>query len=211
MIRPSLVGLLVCGISYLIEIGLYCCFSARYYGSGPALVREQWQTNASAEQVRQVIRGLLNQDGLVGRERRGLFCLRLKAQSFNTWPRVALRIEDSPHGSTLSYEVRPYYSMAVVTLALVWMLADGVGLGVYVVLGLMVLTGAGYSWLLPYDIRRINRLPTIRRALAPLGLQLCNQCGYDMFMKDAKRPCPECGKNPSGGPQDAARDSGAAE
>jgi hypothetical protein len=118
--------------------------------------------------------------------------------SMSTWPRVTLRIEDGPHGSTLAFEARPFYSMALMALVMLWTLSDG--FAVYVVLACMAFVLACYGLLMPYDLKRINRLPSIRRALAPMGLRVCDHCGYDLFMQESSKVCPECGRDASGPP-----------
>lgn len=182
---------------FCIECVLYYTFAAGYYRRGPTSCREEWQTSASVEAVSEIIRGNLKRDGLVGRPREGGFCIRQSATTFSTFPRVWLGVRAERHGAVLSFQVRPFLAMiptAIVMMMIVGLRMTGVFFGGWKLPVLTtVVIAATYKRLLPYDVRRIGRLRTIRRALAPLGLRVCDGCGYDLFGRPEATVCPECG------------------
>ena len=63
-----LVALLLVMVAYSVEAAAYYCFAGGYYRTGPAILRERWQTTAPADRIRETIRPLLSADQLVGRE-----------------------------------------------------------------------------------------------------------------------------------------------
>ena len=192
-----LVALMLVMVVFAVETALYFSFNAWYYRTGPAVLRERWQTSGPVDQVRSAIRPSLRADGLVGRESREGFCIRQKTLGMNAWPRVLLRIEKSDRGAAISFEVRPYYTMALLIFPLAWLAAGAFGLGgfsAYLTVGVLVLVVGIYKWIMPWDLKRINRLPGIRRALASYGLRICENCGYDLFGHDDPPRCPECGR-----------------
>lgn len=190
------VTLLVTMAVYGVEVVAYYRFSGWYYRTGPAVLRERWQTTATVSQIRQAIRPLLSADNLVGCESSEGFRFRQVAVSINAWTRIDLRIEETSCGVALHYEVRPFYSMVPLILPLVWLSAAALGMGretPYLAVGSIVIVFAIYKWILPWDVARMGRLPSIRRALARYGLRVCQQCGYDLFGHTDASRCPECG------------------
>lgn len=181
----------------LIECVLFFVFHAGYFRRGPTMVREEWQTNRPAAEVSRVIWKHLDADRLVGRERQGGFAIRQYAlTTINTYPRVWLSVRDGPHGAILTFEIRPFLSMLVLPIPL--LAAAALRLGVPLstwsfVAFTLIYVILGYKWLLPYDVKRIGRLRSIRRALASMGLRICEKCGYDLFGTPDARNCPECG------------------
>ncbi len=179
---------------YVVEVVAYYRFAGWYYRTGPAILCERWQTTAVDAQIRQAIRPLLGADELIGRESAEGFRFRQRAGSINAWTRIVLRIEKTQLGAALHYEVRPFYSIAPLILPLPWLIASALGMG-----GMMLFMAAGlivfvtYKWILPWDVARMGRLPTVRRALAPYGLLVCERCGYDLFGHSKANRCPECG------------------
>ena len=192
------VTLLVVMVVYAVEVVAYYRFAGWYYRTGPAILRERWQTTAVDAQIRQAIRPLLGADNLVGRESAEGFHFRQRAASINAWTRIVLRIEETQHGAALHYEVRPFYSIAPLILPLPWLIASALGMG-----GMMLFMAAGlivfvtYKWILPWDVARMGRLRTVGRALAPYGLLVCERCGYDLFGHSNADRCPECGSDSS--------------
>ena len=61
--------------------------------------------------------------------------------------------------------------------------------------GSVVIVFVIYKWIVPWDVARMGRLPTVRRALAPHGLLVCEPCGYDLFGHADANRCPECGSD----------------
>ncbi len=191
-----LVALGLAMVAYLVEVAAYYGFAGWYYRAGPAILRERWQTTAGDAQIREAIRPLLGADQLVGRESAEGFHFRQRAASVNAWTRIVLQIEETQRGAALHYQVRPFYSGALLILPIAWLAAGVFGMG-----GLTLLTGAGsvvivfviYRWIVPWDIARMGRLRSVRRALAPHGLLVCERCGYDLFGHTPAARCPECG------------------
>jgi hypothetical protein len=196
-----LITLAVFMVIYLVEVVSYYWFNGWYYRTGPAILRERWQTTATAVEVRQLIGPIMKDKGYVGRESVHGFCFRQRGVSVNAWTRFLLRIEETQHGVALHYEVRPFYSIALQLVPFAWLTLGVLGISsdtIVPVGGIIATTLAIYKWITPWDIRRMNRLPSIRQALAPHGLLVCEQCGYDMFNHSAANRCPECGnKNPT--------------
>ncbi len=185
-------------IVYLIETVAYYSRAGWYYRTGPAILRERWQSAANAEQVREIIRPLLRADQLVGRESADGFQFRQRAASVNAWTRIHLWFENTERGVALHYEVRPFYSMGLLLFPIVWLSSGAFGMrGLTLVwsAGLTAFVFAGYKWIMPWDVARMNRLPTVRRALAPFGLSVCERCGYDLFGHSTASRCPECGSD----------------
>ena len=192
---PFVTLLVVFGV-YCFDVAAYYLFAGWYYRTGPAILRECWQTTAVDAQLRQAIRPLLGADGLVGRESAQGFCFRQRAATINAWTRIVLRIEETECGAALHYEIRPFYSMAPLTLPIAWLAAAALGMGWLTLFSMfvpIVVVFVTYKWIVPWDVARMGRLPTVRRALVSHGLLVCERCGYDLFgHTDAKR-CPECG------------------
>ena len=191
-----LVALAVVMVAYFVEVAAYYRFAGWYYLSGPAILRERWQTTGKVEQIRQAIRPLLDADELVGRESAQGFHFRQRAATINAWTRIVLRIEETERGAALHYEVRPFYSFAPLILPIAWLAAGAFGVGRLTLLsaaGPVVVVFAIYKWIVPWDVSRMGRLPTIRRALASHGLLVCERCGYDLFGHTDANRCPECG------------------
>lgn len=194
---PLIALLAVMGV-YSVEVVAYYRFAGWYYRTGPTILRERWQTTAVDAQIRQAIRPLLGADELVGRESAEGFRFRQRGASINAWTRIVLRIEETQHGAALHYEVRPFYSFAPAILPVGWLSAAALGLGgqtLYLCVGLIVLVFIVYKWILPWDVARMGRLRSVRRALAPYGLLVCERCGYDLFGHTDANRCPECGSD----------------
>ncbi len=195
LLVPLVTLAVVMGV-YSVEVVAYYGFAGWYYRTGPAILRERWQTTALDAQIRQAIRPLLGADELVGRESAEGFHFRQRVASINAWTRIELRIEETQHGAALYYEVRPFYSFVPLILPAGWLSAAAFGLGgqtYYLATGLIVFVFVVYKWLVPWDVARMGRLPTVRRALAPYGLLVCERCGYDLFGHSNANRCPECG------------------
>ena len=193
-----LVTLAVVMTVYLVEAAAYYRFSGWYYRTGPAVLRERWQTTAEDGQIRQAIRPLLGADELVGRESTEGFRFRQRAASINAWTRIVLRIERTERGAALHYEVRPFYSFAPLILPIAWLAAGTFGMGglaLFSVAGPIVIVFVIYKWIVPWDVARMGRLPAVRRALARHGLLVCERCGYDLFGQTDGNRCPECGSD----------------
>ena len=193
-----LVTLAVVMAAYVVEAAAYYCFASWYYRTGPAVLRERWQTAAADVQIRQAIRPLLDADGLVGRDSVDGFHFRQRAASINAWTRIALRIEQTDHGAALHYEIRPFYGFVPLILPIAWLAAGIFGMGgqtLFSLAGSIAVVFGIYKWILPWDAARMSRLPTVRRALAPCGLLVCERCGYDLFGHADANRCPECGSD----------------
>jgi hypothetical protein len=198
-----LVTLVVFMAVYFVEAAAYYFFAGWYYRTGPAVLRERWQTAAVEGQIRQAIRPLLSADKLVGRESAEGFHFRQRAATINAWTRIVLRIEETERGAALYYEVRPFYSFAPLILPIAWLAASAFGMGgvtLFSAAGAIVVVFVIYKWIVPWDVARMGRLPTVRRALAPHGLLVCERCGYDLFGHGDANRCPECGTELKGRP-----------
>ncbi len=199
----SLVMLVAAMVVYVAEAMAYYRLMRWYYRAGPAIVHERWQTSADIVQVRAAIRPLLDTSDFVGRESSEGFCFRQRTASVNAWTRFMLRIEETECGVALHYEIRPFYSFILLFIPVLGLSASNFKLG-----GLAVFSVAGptafavvfmiYKWIMPWDISRMDRLPIVRRALAPYGLLVCERCGYDLCGHTDARRCPECGSENSG-------------
>ncbi len=181
------------------EAAAYYRFAGWYYRNGPAILRERWQTTADAAQIRQAVRVVLDADNLIGRESVDGFNFRQRTASVNSWTRIALRIEEAEHGAALHYEVRPFYSIAPLIIPIPWMIfgASGITGGriMFSAAAPVFLIFAIYKWIMPWDVARIGRLRSVRRALARYGLRVCECCGYDLFGLTGGLRCPECGRD----------------
>ena len=192
----ALLMFMVVMAAYLIEVAAYYRFARWYYRTGPAILRERWQTAAEDGQIREVIRSVLSADELVGRESTEGFYFRQRGATINAWTRILLRIEEAERGVALHYEVRPFYTCAPLLPPVVWLAASAFGLGwltLYIAGGSVAIVFVMYARILPWDVARFARLPTVRRALAPYGVLVCERCGYDLFGNTDANRCPECG------------------
>ncbi|MCZ6699899.1 MAG: hypothetical protein O7D94_13280 [Planctomycetota bacterium] len=107
-----------------------------------------------------------------------------------------LRIEETERGTALHYEVRPFYSFAPLILPIVFLAARILGMGALTLFSAaapIVVVFVIYKWIVPWDVARMGRLPSVRRALAVHGLLVCERCGYDLFGHSDANRCPECG------------------
>ena len=83
-------------------------------------------------------------------------------------------------------------------LPIAWLVAATFGIGgltLFSTAGPIVVVFVIYKWIVPWDVARMGRLPTVRRALAPHGLLVCERCGYDLFGHTDANRCPECGSD----------------
>lgn len=200
----TLVAFAILMTIYLVEVVAYYRFARWYYRTGPAILRERWQTSATETQIRQIIRPLLETGELVGRESAHGFCFRQRGATVNAWTRFMLRIEETQHGAALHYEVRPFYSIVPLVLPL-WPIFSTLGVNwrtLFSMAGTIAIVFAIYKWIMPWDVKRMDRLPTVRAALAPFGLLVCERCGYDLFSHSDANRCPECGND---NPEQSAR------
>jgi hypothetical protein len=198
MLIPFLVSV-VAFLLGLIETYLYYRFNEWYYRSGPAVVRESWQTKGSVEAVYRAVRPHLRADGMAGAERSAGFCLRQRWWVHNIWPRVWLGVEEAEEGAVLRFAVRPFCSFTFGLIPVAILMAAAVRRLVLVRLTLASLAAVllflllYFTWLMRKNIAHIGRLRTIRQALASHGLHVCDRCGYDLFAHAPGSRCPECG------------------
>lgn len=185
VIAPIILGIaLIETISYLLLFG-------PYYRHGPLLRREEWQTAAKPAKARGALLKAVEEGPIKGRERGDTFCLRLDEWRWGLVPRLALKIDAIPQGAIFVCEVRPFLGGALFGLALVSFLAeDG-----HFVLAPSILAAIIFACIASWraELRRLGRLGPVSARLRQIGLQICGNCGYDLYGLDLTRPCPECG------------------
>jgi hypothetical protein len=171
----------------------YCRF-------GPTVQRERWQASGRHDAIRAAIRPLLKTEELVGKETLEGFCFRMTFSTrIDALTRVLLRVEPNERGTSLVYEVRPHCTLALLPLGILSVMTTISWFAAMQITFLLVgLFGVGavfatYRWIVPHDLKRYDRLRHLREALKPLGLRVCDACGYDLFSFEPDRPCPECG------------------
>ena len=199
MLRFAAMGVMM--VFCFVEFSIHHRLIAWYYGVGPALLCERWQTSGTVEQVREAIRAALNTGAIIGRESAPKrFCVRKYTIERSPMFRILLDVEESTLGAAVRFEVRPVWSMYLMYFPAMWALLVGrpwpemLGASFGGILLVVVVLWSG-RW---RDIQRIGRLPALREALAPLGLRICERCGYDLFGLAPNAACPECGEASSG-------------
>lgn len=191
-LQAGLVLFALSGVLVLLEAIPYFAWSRWYYLMGPVLHRERWQTRVSRDEALAALDAALPHAGLPGRRRGDAFCLRRAWTRWSAWPRFVLRVEEHEHGAVIVYEVSPFLSMSLALFAGALMFVGG--FHPLWSLGLTLFIVAVYVGCWKWEIRLAGRLKGLRQGLAAIGLNVCDDCGYDLFAHTAGERCPECGK-----------------
>ncbi|MCI0365488.1 MAG: hypothetical protein L0Y44_09360 [Phycisphaerales bacterium] len=199
MLTVALLLAMVSFATFVAETFLYFGFVKWYYGAGPALNSQCWQTRASRQEVVEAIDSARKRRGkerlkLASKRRAGdVFLLRFRWWDLSIWSRVMVRVVEGPgsHGAVIGYEVRPFVSPAMVALSVLLFFESSrlqlLTVGYFLVVVLMYAIGL---W---WELRKLRGLEPLRRELAGLGLAVCAKCGYDRFGLQPEAVCPECG------------------
>ena len=139
---------------------------------------------------------------LSSRRRGDCILLRPRWFDLSAWPRICLRVSESPHGAALIYEVRPFIGMALIIIILLMAFASGF-MRLFNV-GMIVLIMLIYLVMWWFEMRRFARLAPLRERLQHLGLSICSKCGYDRFGLSTVATCPECGHMPEPPPRQSS-------
>ncbi len=181
----------VLGSLVLIECIFYFRKSRWYFRLGPTLHREQWQTRATVAEAREAIARSLPSCGLPFRDHGDFAAIRRPWWVLSAYPRAVLRAEPGAEHAVLIYEVKPFLTMAPNAA---YMLIMALG-GIYPNIGFAMFAFViiVYFGLWRQELRYLNRLPQLRIALRPIGVRVCEGCGYDLFAHETTARCPECG------------------
>lgn len=183
-------------VAYILEIVLFLAGSRWYYGIGPALHREEWQSSVTSQQAADAIsRGLhpCELRSYLWTDRVGF---RRPWWHFGAYPRAVLKVQEGPRGAILVCEIRPFISMAVLAIVIFLLLLVPAFRNI-VVYGFLAFTEiyimACYLGCWRRERRILVRLGGLRASLRDIGVQICDKCSYDLHGRDRHQPCPECG------------------
>jgi hypothetical protein len=178
---------------FVLESALFLIGVRWYYRLGPPLHREEWQTSVSADAARSAIRASLGVAPFASYDWGDAFGFRRPCWKLGAWPRVTLGVQDRPGGAILTYEVRPFITMAL--MALVMCLPIVLGDMWRVLMSLAVILGVVMIYIAYWrrELGIFDRLGLLRCHLHSIGVLVCDRCGYDLHGRDIGSQCPECG------------------
>ena len=170
-----------------------------YYRFGPSLLHEEWQSSSDVSEVKWQLNSFTGGGDLVVYHWSDGIGLRLKSQGLNKLGRATLSIRSNEKGAVLIYQVRVSVAFPL-TLAMMYC-AMTVFSSWYWTSWVHVLMVIFWLYFVFFrndkTIREFERIPLLRRQLLQLGVHVCSNCGYDLFQREAKCTCPECGASSS--------------
>lgn len=175
------------------ETALYLLYSRWYYRLGPAIFHDEWQSRVPVARAREAFEDACEGSVLSARPRGDLLCVRARNWDWGVLPRITLRLQAMPQGAVFICEARPYFGVALLTIAVATFLALDTH---YLLAAMVALFGSLLCrgvW--RRDARRFSRLSPLHPSLRLIGLRVCRHCGYDLTGIDDRRPCPECGRH----------------
>lgn len=183
-------------VVYIMEIVIFLGGARWYYGMGPALHREEWQSSVTCQQAAHAISKGLPQCQLPTQVWPDRIGFRRPWWHFGAYPRALLRVQDGPRGAILVCEIRPFISMAVMAVVVLLVLAVPAfrSILVYIFLAFIeIYILACYVGCWRYERRILTQLGGLREKLRDIGVQICDKCNYDLHGRSLNLPCPECG------------------
>ena len=175
----------------LLECVLYFRRTPWYFRLGPTLHREQWQTSVSASEAHEAIARALPQSDLSTRDSGTFAAFRRPWWVLSAYPRATLRAEPGADHAVLIYEVKPFLTMAPFAVYMLMVALGGflphIGFASFAFIVVV------YVALWRHELKKLNRLHSLRVALRPIGVRICENCGYDLFVHVGATRCPECG------------------
>jgi hypothetical protein len=186
----------VFGVIYILECAFYFFGFDWYFRLGPALHREEWQTAVPVAEAIAAIRRSLHCSTLRTFSWWEDFGFRRAWWQLSAYPRALLRVRESERGAILICEIRPFICMGLMAILSFGLLAIPVFRRTAIFAALVV-TAVGifavYFSLWRREVRILLQLGGLRGALADIGVQVCDRCGYDLHGRDPYSTCPECG------------------
>lgn len=168
-----------------------------YYRLGPALLSEEWQSSTNEDTLKRELDRFKGAGNLIVYHWKDGLGFRLRSSKLHKFARATITTRSADAGAILQYQVR--VSFAYPALHLLFCCAWGFYSRFHIPWGSWMFALIALFWAYSGFLRNtaavkeLGRLGELRRHLQHLGVNVCCNCGYDLFQHESTCICPECG------------------